>query len=192
MATDDGAGGRPDARPGTGSGQEAVDMNLRTRRVTAALALLVVLGATAGCRTGEPDPGSEPTQEATTPAPDPDEPTDEPTQEPSAEPGAAVNGPNSITAPVAGAQVTGPTVTVSGEGTAFEATLNYRVVVAGTQDVVAEGYTMAGANGEVGPYSFDVELAPGEYTVQVWEPDVSDGESGVDEHNPVEVTFTVG
>lgn len=171
-------------------------MNLRTRRVTAALALLVVLGATAGCRTGETDPGSEPTQEATTPAPDPDEPTDEPadepTQEPSAEPGAAVNGPNSITAPVPGAQVTGPTVTVSGEGTAFEATLNYRVVAAGTQDVVAEGYTMAGANGEVGPYSFDVELTPGEYTVRVWEPDVSDGESGVDEHNPVEVTFTVG
>ena len=160
----------------------------------AGLTLVLGLGLLAGCQTGEDSEAAEPSSpgtEAAEPTPS-DEPTatTDPTDEVAPDP--VTNGPNSITAPVAGAQVTGPTVTVSGEGTAFEATLNYRVVVAGTQDVVAEGYTMAGANGEVGPYSFDVELAPGEYTVQVWEPDVSDGESGVDEHNPVEVTFTVG
>lgn len=103
-----------------------------------------------------------------------------------------VNGPNSIDAPTPGSTVTGPAVQVTGEGTAFEATLNYRVTVAGTEEVVAEGWTMGGANGEIGPYTIELTLEPGEYTVQVWEPDASDGESPDGPFgNLVEVTFTV-
>ncbi|NLE72680.1 MAG: hypothetical protein GX609_11460 [Actinomycetales bacterium] len=163
----------------------------RARRLAAVGVAVALLGAgLAGCRTGEPEPADEPTvSEEPSASPEPTPEVTETAEAPDPEP--AVNGPNSITEPLAGAEVPGPTVTVSGEGTAFEATLNYRVLRAGTDEVVAEGWTMAGANGEVGPYTFTVELEPGEYTVEVWEPDVSDGESGVDRHNPVEVTFTV-
>jgi hypothetical protein len=50
---------------------------------------------------------------------------------------------------------------------------------------------MAGANGEVGPYSFDVTLDPGEYVVQVWEPGMGEGDTDDAPRNLVEVTFTV-
>lgn len=119
-----------------------------------------------------------------------DDGTDEPA-------GVVVNGPNSITAPTPDEVIDGPDVTVTGEGTAFEATLNYRVLTAGTDDVVAgPDYTMAGANGEIGPYTIELSLEPGEYTVQVWEPDMTGGEGeGTDTGdafgNLVEVTFTV-
>ncbi len=174
----------------------------RTARLAAGLVLAASLTVLAGCRTGSAGPEAagttpptaEPAEQTPEPEPtgsagpttDPTEPGDEPTAEP------VVNGPNSITAPLTGEQVPGPVVTVTGEGTAFEATLSYRVLRAGTSEVVSEGWTMAGANGEVGPYSFDVELGPGEYTVEVWEPDMSDGESGTDRRNLVQVTFTVG
>lgn len=172
----------------------------QARVALAAVAVAVLVGGLAGCRTGEPEPSAEPGEPMATPTNEPSQdtqdateaPTSDPTEEPTAQP--AVNGPNTITSPLAGAEVPGPTVTVAGEGTGFEATLNYRVLVAGTTDVVAEGWTMAGANGEVGPYAFDVDLPPGEYTVEVFEPDVSDGESGEaggGEHNLVSVTFTV-
>lgn len=110
--------------------------------------------------------------------------------------GGTVNGPNSITSPTPGATVEGPEVTVTGEGTAFEATLNYRVLVARTTDVVlGPDYTMAGANGEIGPFTIELSLDPGEYTVQVWEPDMTGGEGEGDdpgdERHLVEVTFTV-
>lgn len=171
----------------------------------AAIAVLGML-AVAACQTGTEEPivagpepsvieseqSDEPTDEPTDqPADEPtDEPADEPTDEPTSE--AAVNGPNSITEPHAGETVDGPLVTVAGEGTAFEATLVYRVTTAGTEDVVTEGYTMAGANGEIGPYTVELTLDPGEYTVGLWEPDASDGESPDGPYrNLVEVTFTV-
>lgn len=173
-------------------------MRARSRaRSVAAAGLAVVLGAglLAGCRTGdddtdpagtttpsesvEPEPSDGPTATTTT------EPEDDATSAP------VVNGPNSITAPAPGAEVAGPTVTVTGEGTAFEATLLYRVTPAGGSDVLAEGFTTAGANGEVGPYSFEVDLEPGEYTVQVWEPGMGEGDTGGEPRNLVEVTFTV-
>lgn len=162
------------------------------RTVAAGVAVLLGTGLLAGCRTGETteaadEPTATPTQEPTATA----EPTVEPTpsEEPEVVAEPAVNGPNSITAPTAGAEVAGPTVTVTGEGTAFEGTLVYRVARAG--DVVAEGYTTAGANGEIGPYTFDVTLDPGEYTLQVWEPGMGEGDAGGDPRNVVEVTFTV-
>ena len=103
-----------------------------------------------------------------------------------------VNGDNSITAPLPGTTVEGPTVVATGEGTAFEANLTFQVLKAGTEEVVVEGFTMAGANGEVGPWTIDLELEPGEYTLQVWEPDMSDGASGEGPfRNLVETTFTV-
>ncbi|HEY3438020.1 MAG TPA: Gmad2 immunoglobulin-like domain-containing protein [Actinotalea sp.] len=81
---------------------------------------------------------------------------------------------------------------MQGLGTAFEGTLDYRVLVAGTETVITEGFTDSGANGEVGPFSFEVGLQPGTYSVQVWEPDMSDGASGSDpRHNLVQVDFTV-
>ena len=160
-------------------------MPIRPRMTALVLCVVVLLG---GCA-GELDPVASPSGP---PATDPEpsvtpEPTPTPTEQ-----APVVNGPNSITSPSPGATVAGPTVVVSGEGTAFEATLNYRVTFAGSEEVVVEGWTMAGANGEIGPYTIELTLDPGEYTVQVWEPDASDGESPDGPfRNLVEVTFTV-
>ena len=172
---------------------------MRGPRSTAAAGLAVVLGVSllAGCRTGEgTEPGEAPTSvgETGTETPRPsEEPTETGTPDPGDDATAAptVNGPNSIVTPAAGDDVAGPTVTVSGEGTGFEGTLLYRVTVAGGTDVVSEGFTTAGANGDVGPYSFDVTLEPGDYTVQVWEPGMGEGEAEGEPRNLVEVTFTV-
>ncbi len=159
----------------------------------AGLTLVLGLGLLAGCQTGEDSEAAEPSSpgtEAAEPTPS-DEPTatTDPTDEVAPDP--VTNGPNSITAPLSGATVTGPAVTVEGEGTAFEGTLLYRVSPAGGSDVIAEGFTTAGANGEVGPYSIDVDLEPGEYTVQVWEPGMGEGDTAGEPRNLVEVTFTV-
>lgn len=175
-------------------GTKGADM--RARNVTAAgLAVVLGVGLLAGCRTGD---DAEPADETTPPTGSAEpEPSDEPTATTTAEPdddatsAPAVNGPNSITDPPSGGDVAGPTVTVAGEGTAFEGTLLYRVTPADGTDVVAEGFTTAGANGEVGPYSFEVDLEPGEYTVQVWEPGMGEGDTGGEPRNLVEVTFTV-
>lgn len=166
-------------------------------RALAALALGAGLtAALAACQTGTP---AEPAPGQTTVAPEPEETeppeeTEQPeeTEPPAPDTSAAVNGPNSITFPTQGETVTSP-FTATGEGTAFEATLNYRVLVAGSEEeAVGVTYTMAGANGEIGPWSVDLALEPGAYTLQVWEPDVSDGESGSGPYvNLVEVTFTV-
>lgn len=104
------------------------------------------------------------------------------------------NGSTTIAAPTSGATVEGPAVTVSGEATAYEGTLNYHVLDAATQDVVVPvDHTTAGANGEVGPWTIDLELAPGTYRVEVWEPDAAgEGEGSDDDRlNLVAVTFTV-
>ncbi|MBO1750700.1 Gmad2 immunoglobulin-like domain-containing protein [Actinotalea sp. BY-33] len=169
-----------------------------------ALRALVTGGAVvlllAACQTGSEEVApSEPVPPTATeePAQSPD-PTPEPSgsaPEPSAEEGAntLTNGDNSILEPAPGAVLTGPDVTVSGEGTAFEANLNYHVLRTGTEEVVGEiGYTMAGANGEIGPWEIALTLDPGTYTVQVWEPNASDGEGEAGPFiNLVEVTFTV-
>lgn len=161
-------------------------------------ALLLASGATLGvaaCQTTVDDaPATAPSTSTASEEPGASATaTSAPTGSPAPTPTAgATNGVNVLTAPLDGSTVAGPTVTVSGQGTAFEATLSYRVLVAGSQDVVAEGFTMAGANGEVGPFSFDVDLTPGSYTVQVWEPDMSDGEGTLGTFgNLVEATFTV-
>jgi len=100
----------------------------------------------------------------------------------------ATNGTTTLAEPASGAVVTGPTVTVSGTATAFEATLAWEVVPAGGGDPVQQGSTMAGANGEIGPFTFTVDLDPGTWTVRVWEPSAAD-EGG--EGMLVTSTFTV-
>lgn len=166
----------------------------RSALATAATTTVAVV-ALAACQTGTaeetPAPSGTPTPSATATSTASPTPTPGETPGPGATPGApAVNGPNSITSPLPEEEVTSP-FTARGEGTAFEATLLYRVVVAGTQDPVAEGFTTAGANGEVGPWEVPLDLEAGRYTLQVWEPDMSDGASGESLRNLVEVTFTV-
>ena len=107
-------------------------------------------------------------------------PTDQPT-----------NGSNTLTSPAPGATVDGPEVTVTGTGTAFEATLRWEAVPVGGADPVAQGFTTAGANGEVGPFTFTAPLPTGPVMLSVWEPDMSDGATGTKRHNLVSVTFTV-
>lgn len=172
----------------------------RVRGLRALLAAGLGVALLAGCQTGQvaAEPDVEPSEEpvASEPAAEPEpEPEQSEPSEPTepAEPGdPVVNGDNSITFPLPGTSVAGPGVTATGEGTAFEATLLYRVLVAGTEDVVVEDFTTAGANGEVGPWTIELTLEPGDYTLQVWEPDMSDGEGeGAPSRNLVETTFTV-
>ncbi|HEY8717336.1 Gmad2 immunoglobulin-like domain-containing protein [Pengzhenrongella sp.] len=99
-----------------------------------------------------------------------------------------------ITKPADGSTVAGPRVTVKGTGTAFEGTLKWRVLRAGTTSVVKKSFTTAGANGTIGPFSFYVQLAPGRYTLEVWEPAEGEGTEGPDTGNRTNLatsTFTV-
>jgi hypothetical protein len=81
--------------------------------------------------------------------------------------------------PYEGQRVPAGTVRVSGTATAFEANVLWEVTDAGGAPV-ADGFTMAGANGEYGPFSFTVDLAPGTYTVTVREPSMADPDEGPD------------
>lgn len=78
--------------------------------------------------------------------------------------------------PVEGATVTSP-VTVTGEAAVFEATLPWSVLD-GSGAEVASGVTMTAEGQTFAPYSFEVPLEPGRYTVVVTEDDPSDGEAG--------------
>lgn len=164
-------------------------LHRRTRALVAASTLALVLAA---CAT-EDTPGEGGTTPplvtspgTATPSATPEPTTSsEPATTPTGDP--VVNGTTVLTAPLPGAEVSGPTVTVTGEGTAFEATLDWRVTAAdGTE--VARDFTMAGANGEIAPFEFTVDLQPGEYIVRVWETSAMDGE---EEINPVEARFSV-
>lgn len=77
-------------------------------------------------------------------------------------------------------------LTVSGEAAVFEANLLWRVLDEGGAEV-ADGFTMTSEGQTFAPYSFDVDLPPGTYTVVVEEPDPSDGAAGT----PMSDTRTV-
>lgn len=162
--------------------------------VAAALAATVG-GALAGCQSGAADAGtsssssSAPAASSSSSAPAPSSSSSAPSAEPTASATTSA-GPNVLTAPEEGATVSGRDVTITGEGTAFEGTLLWRVVSQGTGDAVQEGFTTAGANGTVGPFSVAVTLDPGVYTVEVWEPSQKDGAAD-SRLNLVSVTFTV-
>jgi hypothetical protein len=79
-----------------------------------------------------------------------------------------------VTDPQQGQRVGSP-VTVDGVGSAFEGTLAWEVTSAGGQ-VVDSGTTQGGAQTPA-PFSFTLRLPPGTYTLTVWSPDESSGES---------------
>jgi len=172
-----------------------------TGAARAALVALVPVLVLAGC--GQEAPGSDDATTApavtTAPPSPPTTPTTTPT--PTATPDlldtsgdVAQAGTSTLTAPLSGSTVPGPTVTVSGTGTAFEATMVWDVHPAGdlTSAVVYQGSTTAGSNGEVGPFTFTVDLPPGTWTVRVWEPDMKEGDTspGATSHL-VSATFRV-
>lgn len=100
--------------------------------------------------------------------------------------------PSTITAPADGATVAAGQVTVTGTGTAFEGTLSWQVLAAETGNVITHGFTTAGANGAVGPFTFTVDLTPGRYTIEVWAPDMSDNATPpATRHGLATTTFTV-
>ncbi|MFC5380039.1 Gmad2 immunoglobulin-like domain-containing protein [Aquipuribacter nitratireducens] len=80
--------------------------------------------------------------------------------------------------PYDGQRVPAGTLTVSGTATAFEANVQWEVLVGGDA-VVDSGFTMAGANGEYGPFSFDLDLEPGTYTIRVFEGSAAGPDEGV-------------
>jgi len=155
-----------------------------------ALLLMLVTAATVatGCTSGSaPAPTAPspvpPTTTVTTPAPSVTPTTPLVTVTP------AVNDTTVVTEPLEGAVVTGPSVTVSGEATAFEGTLAWLVYPVGgsAAEPVQEGTTTTGANGTVAPFEVVVDLDPGAWVVQVFEESPKDGTP----LRPVAVTFTV-
>ena len=79
-----------------------------------------------------------------------------------------------LLAPTEGATVTSP-VQITGYCTAFEATINWEVRRPGSDEVVAEGVTNGGANGEFADFSDTVDLEPGTYEMRAFESSAEDG-----------------
>jgi hypothetical protein len=80
-----------------------------------------------------------------------------------------------LTSPTGSTVISGDpsTFKVTGESNTFEATVNWRVLEG--DDVVRKGYAMGGSYGEWKPFSFDLDLPPGTYTVEVFEMSAKDG-----------------
>jgi hypothetical protein len=76
--------------------------------------------------------------------------------------------------PTEGETVSSP-VEITGYGTAFEATVSWEVRRQDSDEVVAEGFTDAGANGEFADFTDSVELDPGTYELRAFESSAEDG-----------------
>lgn len=76
--------------------------------------------------------------------------------------------------PSEGASVSSP-VDITGFGTAFEGTISWEVLRAGSDQVVADGFTNGGANGEFAEFTDTVELPPGSYEMRAFESSAEDG-----------------
>ncbi len=154
--------------------------------------LLAAVLALAGCQSGTATPAGTASQTSASTSPStaasPNDAATATITPPPTE--AAGPGTTTIAAPSDGATVAGPAVTVSGTGTAFEGTLLY-VVQGADGSSVRQGFTTAGANGTIGPFSFDVTLDPGTYTVEVWEPGMGEGDATAPPLNVARATFTV-
>jgi spore germination protein GerM len=72
-------------------------------------------------------------------------------------------------------EAVGRTVTIDGVAIAFEAHLDWRVVN-DEGDIVEEGFTETTDSGRLAPFTFEVDLEPGSYSVVVIESDPSGGE----------------
>lgn len=79
-----------------------------------------------------------------------------------------------LLAPTEGETVDSP-VRIEGYGTAFEGTVSWEVRRGGSDEVVADGFTQAGANGEFAEFSDTVELEPGDYEIRAFESSAEDG-----------------
>jgi Immunoglobulin-like domain of bacterial spore germination/Sporulation and spore germination len=73
--------------------------------------------------------------------------------------------------PAQGETVSSP-VQVTGESSTLDATMQYAVLQDG--EVVDEGFATGGADRQE-PYSFQLELPPGEYTLKLWEENLATG-----------------
>jgi hypothetical protein len=89
-----------------------------------------------------------------------------------ADPARVIEGAIVIDTPSQDATVQSP-VTVEGDASVFEATVSWQILQSG--QVVQEGTTMAAAGQVFSPYSFDVDLGPGSYTLRVYEASAEDG-----------------
>jgi hypothetical protein len=167
---------------------------LGARTLAAGTATVLSLALLAGCSTSQASgtpAASTPTAPASSsalPAPTAGDATA------STEPVAGdqpTNGPNVILSPASGATVTGPKVTVSGTGTGMEGNLLWEVIPVGGKEPILQGFTTAGANGTVGPFTITDTFPAGTMTLSLWEPDESDGTATKARHNLVTVTFTV-
>ena len=145
--------------------------------VRTGILVALLLGSLTACAEGaEP---TTPQATVTTPAPTPAPTSRTP---PATEPGTpgpdATNGTTVLRSPVDGQVVDGPTVTVTGEATAFEGTLSWVVYPEGgsLESPSQQGSTMTGANGEIAPFELTVDLEPGRWTIEVFEASAKDGE----------------
>ena len=89
--------------------------------------------------------------------------------------------------PAEGAEVTAP-FTVSGLAAAFEANVVWELRQGGT--LVEEGFTTAEECCTMAPYSFEVDVPPGEYTLVVQDTDPSGGEGPAPWQDTKTVTVT--
>jgi hypothetical protein len=78
-----------------------------------------------------------------------------------------------LLAPAQGATVRSP-VSIDGFGTAFEGTVSWDVRKDG--QLVAQGATQGGSNGEFGPFHDTVRLDPGTYELSAYESSAKDGQ----------------
>jgi hypothetical protein len=162
------------------------DVSRRRSRVVAALLLGGAL-TLAGCA-GADEPGSTGSGSATTP-PATQTASSAPSGTTSASTTAALT---TIITPANGSTVPAGVITVTGTGTAFEGTLTWQVLAADTGNVITHDFTTAGANGTVGPFTFTVDLTPGSYTLEVWEPGAADTATApANRHALATSTFTV-
>ena len=96
---------------------------------------------------------------------------DDPEPQPmTADPGAL--SPVLLDSPADGATVESP-LTVEGRGNTVEANVQWQVLSG--DEVVEEGFETAGTMGDFRPFSFTVDLEPGDYTVRVFEMSMEDG-----------------
>lgn len=69
----------------------------------------------------------------------------------------------------------GSPVEITGFGTAFEGTVSWEVREDGSDTVVQQGFTQAGANGDFADFSDTVKLPPGTYEMRAFESSAEDG-----------------
>jgi Immunoglobulin-like domain of bacterial spore germination/Sporulation and spore germination len=93
--------------------------------------------------------------------------------------------PVSVTSPVEGATVTSP-FTVSGRAAAFEATVQWELLRAGS--VVKRGFGTAKECCTLSPYSFSVSAPPGHYTLVVHDEAVSEKEGPAPSKDTKQIT----